>query len=283
MKKSKSYYILVAVVILLLQIPSLARTFTLTEFLSSTVVGKSREALSEEFGLEFNPKYHYDGAIKIGELQYGKLNFMVQIYVNEKKCTGFRIWASQFRGVNKEGKTMHGDAAEIDDVFRDLLKDLQGRYAKAPPLYLHESTYEGSKDLSYLWANKKYILVLSEWDSVGTKDITLTHNLRDVGTGEFSGSPEEHKNLIENSSGKLPDNWPSADIKEKLPEENPVTNDHSNKQNENDASREKSDRKEVVKNKSKGEKRGLLRPYIIVIIIMTLFGLGVWGKRKFYS
>lgn len=263
----------------------IVRAETLDEFLSTTLLSQKIGAIEKSYHLDAGTLKDTPAYIEIGEFQYESLTFKVNVFCRSGECKAYGVWKSQIRNKDKSGRLKHGDNTEIHDVFQVLLRQLTATYGQAPRVKFESrccGCESGALSQSYTWVNEEYALVFMFHDNASTQSITLRQYRRGEKNGEFRGVDELSffENLYKNQSGKLPDDWPSSETSLAPKKENPILDNHPDKQLGNDKSREVFDEEGATKDKQEDERHVLLRPYSIALYILILVVLCVWVKLK---
>ena len=261
------------------------RAKTLDDFLSATLLGQKIEAIEKSYHLDAGTLKETPAYIEIDELQFEGLKFKVNVFCRIGECKAYGLWRSQIRIKDKSGQLKHRDNAEIYDVFQNLLRQLTATYGQAPRVKFKSrccGCESGVLSQSYTWVNEEYALIFMFHDNVTSQSVTLRQYRKNEKNGEFTGVDDLSffENLYKNQSGKLPDDWPSAETKTPPEKENSILGNHPDTQLGNDKSREMLDKKGAAKDSQEDEKHVLLRPYSIVLYIIILVVLCVWIRSK---
>lgn len=192
----------------------LSNAESIDDFLSSTLLGKTTDFLSETYRVEKSrldetpPSY-----IGIGTIKYEGFDLEVNVFCRDGVCKAYGIWGSQSQIKDGNGKFTHEDPMPIYDAFTKLQGKLVKLYGEAPRLKIESaccSTEPGAKSQTYIWVNQAYALHLSFHDDGGSHSFTLTQHGRIEINGEFNATSdvEFFQKIYQESAGKLQEAWP---------------------------------------------------------------------------
>lgn len=173
------------------------RQMTLDEFLTYSPLGKTGKELEKTFELKPGSLAHPNSRLQLAKLPFGGLDFNVRLGLRDGICFDYALWRIQDSRLGKDGKLLHKEKANIDDVFEELAKALARRFGQAPRV-IHPPRGElKTESPSFNWSNDKLALSLALHDNIGLKDILLSftkkENLRFTGYLPKDRSPERDR------------------------------------------------------------------------------------------